>query len=108
MFERIKISRRRLLGSVAMTIASAHFSSLASAKTGGDVVHASPRGTFRVLMDGHPPGNSHGVDVDEQGNGTAIEQRMYQLIRQAAPIARRLFEIEFLAPGVETFSFTFG
>lgn len=63
---------------------------------------------FRVLMDGHPPGNAHGVDVDEQGNGTAIEQRMYQLIRQAAPIASRLFEIEFLAPGVEAFSFTFG
>jgi thiol-disulfide isomerase/thioredoxin len=63
---------------------------------------------FCVLMDGHPPGNAHGVDVDEQGNGTAIEQRMYQLIRQATPIASRVFEIEFLAPGVEAFSFTFG
>lgn len=63
---------------------------------------------FRVFIDGHPPGNAHGVDVDEQGNGTAIEQRMYQLIRQAAPIASRQFEIEFLVPGVEAFSFTFG
>jgi thiol-disulfide isomerase/thioredoxin len=63
---------------------------------------------FRVLMDGHPPGKAHGADVDEQGNGTAIEQRMYQLIRQAAPIASRVFEIEFLASGVEAFSFTFG
>ena len=73
----------------------------------GPVMSGTPV-QFRVLMDGHPPGNAHGGDVDEQGNGTAIEQRMYQLIRQAAPIANRLFEIEFLAPGVEAFSFTFG
>jgi hypothetical protein len=33
---------------------------------------------------------------------------MYQLIRQQNPIADRQFEIEFLAPGVEVFSFTFG
>ena len=25
---------------------------------------------FRVLIDGQPPGAAHGVDVDEQGNGT--------------------------------------
>jgi hypothetical protein len=36
------------------------------------------------------------------------EQRMYQLIRQPNPIAARLFEIEFLDPGVEAFAFTFG
>jgi len=63
---------------------------------------------FRVLLDGHPPGNAHGVDVDEQGNGTATEQRMYQLIRQPKPIADRVFEIEFLDPGVEAYVFTFG
>lgn len=63
---------------------------------------------FRVVMDGHPPRDAHGVDVDEQGNGNAIEQRMYQLIRQTIPIASRVFEIEFLASGVEAFSFTFG
>ena len=32
-----------------------------------------------------PPGNAHDVDVDEQGDGTAAEQRMYRLIRQPAP-----------------------
>jgi thiol-disulfide isomerase/thioredoxin len=37
---------------------------------------------FRVLIDGQPPGRAHGVDVDEQGNGTIAEPRMYQLIRQ--------------------------
>jgi thiol-disulfide isomerase/thioredoxin len=63
---------------------------------------------FRVLIDGQPPGAAHGGDVDEQGAGTVTEQRLYQLIRQAKPIADRQFEIEFLDPGVETFSFTFG
>jgi len=33
---------------------------------------------------------------------------MHQLIRQQKPIADRRFEIEFLDPGVEAFSFTFG
>jgi hypothetical protein len=66
------------------------------------------RARFRVLIDGQTPGAAHGVDVDEQGNGTVIEQRMYQLIRQPGPIADRLFEIEFLDSGVEAFAFTFG
>jgi thiol-disulfide isomerase/thioredoxin len=63
---------------------------------------------FRVLIDGQPPGAAHGVDVDSQGNGTVTESRMYQLIRQPQPIADRLFEIEFLDPGIGTFDFTFG
>ena len=63
---------------------------------------------FRVFIDGRPPGGAHGIGVDDQGNGTAIEQRTYQLIRQQEPIADRQFEIEFLDPGVEAFDFTFG
>ena len=63
---------------------------------------------FRVLIDGQPPGAAHGIDVDEQGNGTVTEQRLYQLIRQQKPIADRQFEIEFLDSGVEAFAFTFG
>ena len=63
---------------------------------------------FRVLIDGKPPGAAHGTDVDDQGIGTVTEQRMYQLIRQPKPITDRLFEIEFLDPGAETFAFTFG
>jgi len=63
---------------------------------------------FRVLIDGEPPGAAHGIDVDAQGDGTASEQRLYQLIRQAKPISDRQFEIEFLDPGVEVFAFTFG
>ncbi len=63
---------------------------------------------FRVLLDGQPPANAHGTDVDEQGFGTVTEPRLYQLIRQSGPIADRLFEIEFLDPGVEAYVFTFG
>jgi len=63
---------------------------------------------FRVLLDGRPPGNAHGADVDEEGNGTATGQRLYQLIRQPGPIADRTVEIEFLDPGVEAYVFTFG
>jgi thioredoxin family protein len=63
---------------------------------------------FRVLIDGQPPGPAHGADVDEQGNGTIVEPRMYQLIRQPGPVVDRQFEIQFLDPGVEAFVFTFG
>jgi len=63
---------------------------------------------FRVLIDGQPPGAAHGIDVDEQGNGTVTEQRLHQLIRQTKPIADRQFEIEFLDSGVEAFAFTIG
>jgi hypothetical protein len=73
---------------------------------GPSVAHPSIR--FRVRLDGEPPGLAHGVDIDESGHGTAEYQRMYQLIRQPGPIGDRLFEIEFLDPGVEAFVFTFG
>ena len=63
---------------------------------------------FRVLIDGEPPGAAHGVDVDDNGEGTVTEQRLYQLIRQPKPVVDRLFEIEFSGPGVEAFAFTFG
>jgi thiol-disulfide isomerase/thioredoxin len=63
---------------------------------------------FRVSIDGQPPGPARGDDVDAGGNGTVVEQRLYQLIRQPKPIVGRRFEIEFLDAGVETFAFTFG
>jgi hypothetical protein len=63
---------------------------------------------FRVSIDGQPPGVAHGLDVDEGGNGTMSEQRLYQLVRQPKPILDRQCAIEFLDPGVEAFSFTFG
>ena len=63
---------------------------------------------FRVSIDGHPPGAAHGLDVDEQGRGTLVEPRLYQLIRQSGSIDDRTFEIAFDAPGVEAYAFTFG
>jgi thiol-disulfide isomerase/thioredoxin len=63
---------------------------------------------FRVLIDGQPPDAAHGSDVDNQGNGTVTDQRLYQLIRQPEPIADRRFEIAFLVAGVQVFAFTFG
>jgi thiol-disulfide isomerase/thioredoxin len=63
---------------------------------------------FRALIDGQPPGAAHGIDVDAQGNGVVTDQRLYQLVRQPAPIADRQFEIEFLDSGAEAFAFTFG
>ena len=62
----------------------------------------------RVSIDGQPPGAAHGLDVGEDGNGTVSDQRLYQLIRQRSPIVDRTVAIEFLDPGVEAFSFTFG
>jgi hypothetical protein len=63
---------------------------------------------FRVRLDGELPGSAHGVDIDENGHGTADYQRLYQLIRQRPPIGDRRFDIEFLDAGIEAFVFTFG
>ena len=75
------------------------------------VLRQRERGTsvpFRVLVDGEPPGDAHGLDVDERGDGTLVEPRLYQLIRERGSITDRTFEITFLAPGVEAYVFTFG
>jgi thiol-disulfide isomerase/thioredoxin len=75
------------------------------------VMGPAVRGTaipFRVSLDGQPATGAPGSDVDADGNGRVAEQRLYQLIRQPPPITERVFEIEFLAPGVELFCFTFG
>jgi len=63
---------------------------------------------FRVLLDGEAPGLSHGVDVDEDGNGVLEDGRMYQLVRQHDTVGERTLEISFLEPGAEAYSFTFG
>jgi hypothetical protein len=63
---------------------------------------------FEVRLDGAPPGAAHGVDADDQGNGTVSEPRLHQLVRQPGPVAERGFEITFLDPGVRAYVFTFG
>jgi thiol-disulfide isomerase/thioredoxin len=63
---------------------------------------------FRVHIDEQPPGAAHGTDVDDQGNGTLTEPRLYQLVRQLGPVSDHTFEITFLDPGVQAYAFTFG
>jgi thiol-disulfide isomerase/thioredoxin len=52
---------------------------------------------FRLFLDGQPA-----------GSGVLSDARTYQLIRQSGSVAERTFEIEFEAPDVEVYCFTFG
>jgi thiol-disulfide isomerase/thioredoxin len=63
---------------------------------------------FRVLLDGEAPGPSHGVDVDEDGNGLLRDGRLYQLVREHDAVRERTLEITFLQPGAGAYVFTFG
>jgi hypothetical protein len=63
---------------------------------------------FRVRIDGERPGSASGLDVDEEGNGTVGEERLYQLVRQPGSDSDRTFEITFLDSGVQAYVFTFG
>jgi len=63
---------------------------------------------FRVLLDGEAPGRSHGVDVDEHGNGLLRDGRLYQLVRQPDAVRERTLQITFLEDGAEAYVFTFG
>jgi thiol-disulfide isomerase/thioredoxin len=75
------------------------------------VLAPPPSGTtvpFTVRLDGAPPGEDHGVDVDPAGDGAVAEPRMYQLVRQPTAGPPRTFEIAFGAAGVRAYVFTFG
>jgi len=63
---------------------------------------------FEVTVDGRPPGDAHGVDIDAEGRGSVSDHRLYQLVRQPGDAPIRLFKIRFLSPGVQAFAFTFG
>lgn len=63
---------------------------------------------FRVLLDGEPPGPSHGVDVDTNGTGLLRDGRLYQLVREHGAVRERTLQITFLEPGAEAYAFTFG
>ncbi|HEX4037616.1 MAG TPA: thioredoxin family protein [Acidobacteriaceae bacterium] len=63
---------------------------------------------FRVTIDGQTPGENHGVDTDADGNGVVTGYRLYQLVRLRDTVKDHIFTIEFLDPGVQAFSFTFG
>jgi hypothetical protein len=61
-----------------------------------------------VSIDGAAPGDAHGTDVAADGSGTVTGERLYQLVRQSGDVKDHTFSIEFLDPGVEAYSFTFG
>jgi SAM-dependent methyltransferase len=63
---------------------------------------------FRVLLDDEALGPSHGVDVDEDGNGALGEGRLHQLVRERNAVRERTLKITFLEPGAEAYAFTFG
>jgi thiol-disulfide isomerase/thioredoxin len=63
---------------------------------------------FQVLVDGQPPGPSHGVDVDEEGAGVLDAGRMYQLVRESGTIGERTLQVTFDEPGAQAYAFTFG
>jgi thiol-disulfide isomerase/thioredoxin len=75
---------------------------LAPRAAGGDV-------RFSVRLDGRPPGDAHGIDVDDAGEGLVSEPRMYQLVRGGRGAdGERTFEITFEDPGARVYVFTFG
>lgn len=64
---------------------------------------------FRVSIDGAPPGDSRGMDIDAAGNGVVREHRLHQLVRLRSGAGRpHTFAIEFLDPDVDAYAFTFG
>jgi thiol-disulfide isomerase/thioredoxin len=88
-------------GSIAFRF-SARDAHLVLSSRGGEPI------PFRVLLDGADPGPSHGVDIDEQGNGVLGHGRMYQLVRQHDGVRERTLRITFSRPGARAHSFTFG
>jgi cytochrome c biogenesis protein CcdA/thiol-disulfide isomerase/thioredoxin len=63
---------------------------------------------FVIRIDGAAPGDAHGSDAAPDGSGVVAAERLYQLVRQKGPVTDHTFEIEFLDPGVQAYSFTFG
>ncbi|MFL5835548.1 MAG: redoxin domain-containing protein [Solirubrobacteraceae bacterium] len=89
-------------GSIAYRFAGRDLNLVLAPAAGGGAVR------FAVLLDGEPPGDDHGLDIDEAGEGVVAEPRMYQLVRQRGPVRPRTFEIRFLDPGARAYVFTFG
>jgi thiol-disulfide isomerase/thioredoxin len=64
--------------------------------------------SFQVRVDGEAPRDAHGEDVDAEGRGTVVRQRLYQLVRKRHTIGDSSVEIRFPEAGVEAYAFTFG
>jgi thiol-disulfide isomerase/thioredoxin len=68
----------------------------------------APAIAFRVLLDGQPPGASHGADVDAAGHGVLRDGRLYQLVRATGPVREQTLSITFEDAGAQAYAFTFG
>jgi thiol-disulfide isomerase/thioredoxin len=72
-----------------------------------NLVLGGGKSRFTVRLDGEPPGDDHGLDVDADGHGAIAEPRMYQLVRQQGHDERTV-TITFQDPGATAYVFTFG
>lgn len=63
---------------------------------------------FEVRLDGRPPGDAHGTDVDAEGRGVLDRQDTLQLIRQPGAVRDAVLQVRFGAAGAEAYCFTFG
>jgi len=61
-----------------------------------------------VTVDGVRPRETHGADVNADGEGVVTDHRLYQLVRQNELIVDRTFTIQFLDPDVQAYAFTVG
>ena len=95
-------ARGRPTGSIAYRFQARDVNLVLTPTTPGEEVR------FTVLLDGQPPGDAHGIDVNPLGVGTVSEPRLYQLVRQPGAVSEHTFEITFLDPGVRAYVFTFG
>ncbi len=99
--EQEKATLDRGAGSVAFRF-QARDANLVMSAGGGEPI------PFRVLVDGRPPGSSHGADTDADGNGVLGSGRCYQLVREQGEVLERTLEITFDQPGAQAYVFTFG
>jgi thiol-disulfide isomerase/thioredoxin len=63
---------------------------------------------IQVRVDGRAPHDSHGLDVDGDGDGIVTEPRLHQLLRHRPPVSEHVLDVELRDPGAAAFCFTFG
>lgn len=69
---------------------------------------SAKNGQIRVLLDGKPVDTkAMGADVKD-GIITVNENRLYEIIDLNGKIENRTLELQFLTPGIEAYTFTFG
>jgi thiol-disulfide isomerase/thioredoxin len=100
-FGREKVGLEAAGGSIAFRFDARDAHVVLSSATGAPI-------PFRIAVDGDAPGASHGVDVDDLGNGLLRDGRLYQLVRERGVVRERTLEITFFESGAEAYAFTFG